>query len=215
MKTNLTALLRRATRPLILLGFLLLGLVLFSGCALAPSSAEKFAFDISTNTVPVATNWTTSVSTTNPGGVVETKNLVTWETNIETRITYTVNTNGLATIGTAAAITDIFAPGWGQVAGAALFGFVGLWARSRSTAKTMTTSASVLTQSVEMLLAIIETNKGKAFTDQIKLKLAKDQNTAGVLREISMLVTQTVDNDQAKAIARQLLATLPAQSPAT
>lgn len=212
MKNNLTAASLAslaALRSKLSLGFFILGLVLLlNGCS--SPSVERFAFTAQTNAVPVVTNWTSSVTDVNAAGISETRNVVNWATNIESRITYIVSTNGLATIGTAAAITDIFAPGWGQALAAALLGITGLWARSRSTAKTMTTSATVLTQSVETLLALLETTKGKTFTDQIKLKLAKDQNTAGVLREISQLVSTTVDNDQAKAIARQLLATLPA-----
>lgn len=212
---NLPATRRRvAITAKILLSFSLLGLVsLFNGCALAPSAVDSFVFHAETNTVPVVTNWVKTVTVTNSTGGAETRNVVTWATNIENHVTYTVSTNAAAIVKTGAAVGNIFAPGWGEAVGVGLMGLFGLWAKMR-TAKT-TKSAAVMAQGMETLLALIEAEKGKAFTDTLKLRLVKDQNAAGVLREIAKLVETTVDNEAAKQLARSLLESLPAaQTPA-
>lgn len=207
---NLPAALRRAAHsPKLLLGFLTaLGLVfMVNGCALAPAAVDRFIFVPVTNSVPVVTNYVTTVTATNTAGDVETRNIVTWLTNIETTVTYTVSTNAAALIQTGGNVGDIFAPGWGSIAASGLLGLLALWAKLR--ANKINAGAEVLTQTVETLLAILEQTKGKQFTDALKLRLVKDQNAAGVLREIALLVENTVDNDAAKALAKLLLEQLP------
>lgn len=179
-------------------------LVLVSGCgSTTTATVDKFVFTPLTNTVPVVTNWVTTVTATNDLGTVETRNIVTWATNIQTEITYTVSTNAAAITATAGRITDIFVPGVGELVSLGLGGLLALWARLRGKK-----TGAVLAQSVETLLAILETTKGKEFASGLKLRLVKDQNAAGVLREIAALVESTVDNEQAKALARTLLETL-------
>jgi len=185
-----------------------LGLTL-CGCSSTDSPVERFIFTAETNSVPVATNWTTTVTSTNALGTVETRNIVTWATNSETTVTYNISTNAAAITATAGRVTDIFVPGVGELVSIGLGGLLALWARFRSKK-----TGAVLVQSVETLLAILETTKGKEFTDGLKLRLAKDQNSAGVLREIANLVNTTVDNAQAKMVAKVILQSIP-QSPTT
>ncbi len=179
--------------------------LLLNGCALAPASVDSFLFTATTNTVPVATNWTVTVQATNDLGTVETRHVVTWATNIQASVTYQVSTNAAAIVQTGAAIGNIYAPGWGELGGIVAGGMLALWAKLRSKKV-----GAVQAQGAETLLAILEAEKGKAFVDAIKLRLVKDQNTAGVLREVAKLV-ETVDNDQAKAVAQAILAKLPTQ----
>jgi hypothetical protein len=207
---NLPASRRRgAIASKLLLGFVLTGLVfLVNGCSAPSSPVDQFLFTAQTNTVPVVTNWTVTVTATNDLGSVETRNVVTWATNIQSTVTYQVSTNAAAIVQTGSRIGNIFSPGFGELAGVVVGGFLALWARIKSKK-----SGAVMAQGMETLLAVIETTKGKAFADTIKLRLVKDQNTAGVLREIAALVEATVDNEQAKAVARTLLETLPQPTP--
>lgn len=199
MKTLTLAATRRRV-ALALLSFSILGLVsLFCGCSSFPA-AEQVLFTAQTNSVPVVTNWTVTHQATNDLGTVETRNVVTWATNTETTVTYQVSTNATAIVQTGSRIGEIFSPGFGELAGVAVGGLLALWARIKSKK-----SGAVMAQGMETLLAVIETTKGKAFADTIKLRLVKDQNTAGVLREIAALVEATVDNEQAKAVARTML----------
>lgn len=205
---------RAATSSKHLTGFLtVLGLVvLINGCTLAPPAVDRLVFTPQTNSVPIVTNYVTTVTATNATGDVETRNVVTWLTNIETTVTYQVSTNAAALIQTGGAIGNLFVPGWGSIGASALLGLLALWARLRS--NKINAGAEVLTQTVETLLAILEQTKGKEFVAALKARMVKDQNSAGVLREIAKLVETTVDNDAAKALAKLLLEQLPQERPA-
>lgn len=196
---------------------LAVGLASLTGCSSTtpPTAFERHFFTITTNFVPVVTNWVESVTVTNQAAhTVTMTNEVFWRTNIFVETTYTANTNAAALVGSVDAITGILAPGWGQLAGVGLSGLLGLWGLSRSRkAAQMTTGAAVLSQSIETLLNIIGTTpQGQQLTDKLKVELAKNQNAAGVLAEIANLVATQVDNDAAKKAAQAILASLP-QSP--
>lgn len=184
---------------------------LLCGCSSpAPSAPERFLFDVQTNTVPVVTNWVEALTVTNELGTVETRNFVTWATNIETRITYTVSTNGAAMSETASRLTNVFFPGFGELAAALLAGILGTWAKLRSTINKGKTASVVLAQGAELLLAIIETTpQGRELAPKLKLELAKNQISAGVVGEIARIVDNYVDNDAAKKAARMVLESLP------
>lgn len=192
---------------------LLTGLVALNGCA-SPSPVERFLFTVQTNTVPVVTNWVATVNTTNEAtGVVTVDNVVNWRTNTTTELIYTVSTNAAAIAHTAGNVTGLFVPGLGEIVSAGIMGLLAIWGAIRSRRATkMTTGATVLTQSIEVLLSIIETTpQGKLLGDRLKLELSRHQNAAGVLTEIASLVEATVDNDAAKKTARLILDTLPRQ----
>lgn len=189
----------------------LVPMLLLVGCSTSPNAFERFAYTATTNTVPVATNYVRSTTVTNDNGTVETRNVVTWSTNLETHVNYTVSTNAAAIVSTGAAIGNIFSPGWGEVAGMGALGLLSLLAKLKAN-KANATSV-VMAQGTETLLAILEAEKGKPFVDAIKLRLVRDQNAAGVLREIGKLVETTVDNEAARDLAKKLLETLPAAQP--
>jgi len=209
MKTNtLSAGVRALALVSLILSVSLLGLV--SGCRLAPTTG--FIFDARTNTVPVVTNYTVTVQETNALGTVETRHLVTWQTNIESQITYTVSTNAAALTQTAGRVTNLFAPGWGELAGALGLGVLSAWARFRSSIKKGEKGNAVLAQGIETLLAIVETTpQGAQLAAQMKLKLAKEQGLAGVANEIARIVETYVDNDAAREAARKVISLLPPQ----
>jgi hypothetical protein len=192
---------------------LLASLAMVPGCSgyhPAPTAAERYLFTVQTNAVPVVTNWTETVWTTNAAGQVETRNLVTWATNIESHVTYIISTNAAGITQTAGRLTNMFFPGFGELVAGILAGALGLWARLRSTISRGKTAQVSMAQSIETLLAIIDTTpQGKELTEKLKLKLVQEQAVAGVLREISSIVATHVDNDAAKKAAKLILDTLP------
>lgn len=198
---------------LILLTFT--GLFTLSGCSshTPPTPVERFFFDVQTNSVPVVTNKTVTVFETNAAGIVETRHIVTWVTNIENHVTYTVSTNSAAMGQTASRLTNVFFPGFGELAAALLAGILGTWAKLRSTLNKGKTAQVTLAQSIETLLAVIETTpQGAQLSDRLKLELAKGQASAGVLREVAQIVENYVDNDAARKAAKLVLESLPKAS---
>ena len=211
---------------------LALAVVLFAGCTSAPTPVEQHFFSIVTNVVPVVQMQTNTVYTTNVVTLeVSTTNTVNdvthvtiqpvrdlivtadthvslW-TNLGVTYTYTANTNAAGVAQTARAVGNLFGP-FGDLIGLGVAGLFGLWGAIRSRkASQMTTGATVLSQSIEVLLNVIAaTPQGQQLSDKLKLELARNQNAAGVLTEIAHLVETQVDNDAAKKAAKFILDTV-------
>lgn len=214
MKKTLAAAINVAVFPASL-AFCLLGLVTLSGCSTAPTALERLIFNVTTNEIPVVSVATNATTVTNDLGAVETRNLVTWATNIESRVTYTVATNTAALTSTAGRLTNLYAPGWGELAATAAASVLAMWARMRSTVNKGKAAQVTLAQGIETLLAIIETTpQGKELSLRLKLELAKGQKTAGVVAEIAHIVDTFVDNDSAKKAAKLILDSLPQENTA-
>jgi hypothetical protein len=185
-----------------------------NGCASpAPSDFEQYIFNVETNSVPVATNWTSTETITNAAGGVEVRNVVNWATNIQTHFTYTASTNAAALTQSAANVANVLRPGLGDLVGGILIGILGAWAKLRSTINRGKAANVVMSQGIETLLAIVETTpQGKVIADRMKLQLVKNQKAAGVLAEIARIVETHVDNEAAKKTARAILATMPSET---
>lgn len=204
----------KKSRHAILVAFSLLGLVcLGGGCGSPPTAVERHLFTITTNETPTVQTFTNTVWTTNivEGVPVPGAELVTtFKTNIAVDYTYTANTNAAALQSTVQNVGNLFGP-YGALAGGLFLGALAVWGKMRSGKTKAETGNAVLAQSIETLLQIIETTpQGKLLTDRLKVELAKNQIAAGVLNEIAVVVETQVDNEQAKAVARHILAQLPA-----
>jgi hypothetical protein len=211
MKVNLPANLQRLAFTALVLVASVAGFLLCGGCSSpTPNAAEKFLFQVETNRVAVPTNWMTIQTVTNQEGATEQVPVMNWRTNIQEHVTYTVSTNAAALTQSASRLTNIFAPGFGELIAALAAGVLGTWAKLRSTLNKGKAANVTLAQSIETLLAIVETTpQGRELSDRLKTKLVKDQSAAGVLAEIAHVVNTYVDNDAAKKAAQLILDSLP------
>ena len=218
MKNNLTALLRRATIPLIPLGFLLLSLVLLGGCSSQPTSVERFLFDVKTNEVARV-----SITTNTVGGIAT----IAAQTNIAQEVIWTVKPTVTTVSNIGAGIVDNLFPGIGKLALILLTGFLSLFGLNRQRklteaanradvhyerANTANAVAQNFAQSIEVLREILKTTpQGQALDLKIVDMLQRHQLTAGIIREAVSIVGNTVNNDAAKSAAGKILALLPPQ----
>ena len=218
MKNNLTALLRRATIPLIPLGFLLLSLVLLGGCSSQPTSVERFLFDVKTNEVARV-----SITTNTVGGIAT----IAAQTNIAQDVIWTVKPTVTTVSNIGAGIVDNLFPGIGKLALILLTGFLSLFGLNRQRklteaanradvhyerANTANAVAQNFAQSIEVLREILKTTpQGQALDLKIVDMLQRHQLTAGIIREAVSIVGNTVNNDAAKSAAGKILALLPPQ----
>lgn len=186
-----------------LCGFLLLGLVLLCGCALAPTPVEQHFFSLQTNTVPVVTvAAVTNAMTHSIEWTQTTNNVVTY--------TYTANTNAAALTDTARRVGNLFGP-FGELIGAGLAGLFGIWGALRSRkAAAYVNATGALAQTIEVFREVLKTTpQGQELNAKLTDQMMKHQLQVGVIREVAAVVSSQVNNATAKSLADALLRELP------
>lgn len=224
----------KKTKLSLLAGVVLIaGLLMLAvtGCKI-PS---RFLFTARTNDVPVIVAHTNVVSITNfVDRVISTTNLVTEPggsvTTVITQlpvheaqvssvsrvdfttnylVTYTVSTNASSLAETAGSIANMVAPGSGGLVTTGITGLLGLFAAyftRRQTKKKGELIAGTLAQSIETLREVLRSNPTTQHLDgKIVSFLQSQQASVGVIQEVARLVENTVDNEDAKHLARTII----------
>lgn len=204
-----------------------------TGAERAPAAWETKFYTIVTNQMPVVHNFTNTIVTTqtvevirevpviktvtDPQGVtvvatnfynitnVENRisyatNVVT-ETNMEASYDYTPNQNAAAVKEGAGVVGGLF--GANGLVTTLVGGVFGLYGMMRSSKKGKAAKAAV--QSVEMAREVLKTTpQGQALDSELVKYLMQHQAEAGVIQQLSKLVRDHVDNDDAREVADEI-----------
>lgn len=203
-----------------------LGLVGMIGCASAPSKIETALFEIRTNYIPTVITQTNYIPVTNtvtafvtntlnqvidvPVTLVTVRTNVEYLTNIIETTVWTTKTNITTATGTAGAIINTFAPGIGSLVTAIIGGLLGIWGTARSKNPQIDQAQKVaasLAQIIEVGRNILaNTPQGTQAAEAWKNWMIQHQAEQGVIQNVITLLEQSVNSQEAKAIADQLRA---------
>lgn len=205
----------------------LLTLCACTGCASAPTSAERFLFDIRTNYTPRVEYVTNQVPvvveqiryvTNEVAGIVTVTSTTNQTvsavehiqpvTNWVATVNWEPSTNATAIAQTGKAIGDPF--GVGGIVGIALSGIFGLWGTIRS--RRARKAAAVLAQGIETGRALLrDTPQGRDLDAEFVAWLERNQTATGVIREVLPIVDKTVSPEIAALVAERLKRAVPAK----
>jgi len=216
------------------LALLCTGCKMFGSNPSAPTAMESKFFDVTTNFVPrYVTNQvlvpvfmtnvvTQTITVTNTTGLVIPQINTTYEYKTVNQTNTIVATNWVEaydykpnkTTGTVATISGTLSnlgiPGIGGLVTAVLLGAAGAYGKMRSTLKTSDKINGVLTQGIETAREVISnTPQGQELDAKFKQYLKDHQEAAGVLKQVSNLVADNVNNSAAQGAAAMIKAELP------
>jgi hypothetical protein len=181
---------------------ILVSLLFILGCKSGPPTAiERSLFNVQTNYTPSIILVTNTVTVTNEAKIPVQVPVTNFVTNLVAQYIYTPNTNAATVAETGGAIGSLF--GVGGIASTALAGLFGLWAQMRSS-KANKTSA-VLAQIIETGGEILKTTpQGAQLADRWKTWMISHQAEQGVISQVTGLVANVVDNQDARDVAAKL-----------
>lgn len=203
---------------------------------------SEVVIPVATNTVTVTNYVTRNVTVTNQlaaaadgtprfeivvqpvrEGVVTSSTQVTYQTNQTLGVTYSLNTNAAGFAKAAGSITNVFAPGLGDLVSKGLLGLGalvgGLFAakykvqngvveREHATTKdNLEKTATSLSQSIQVYREIAQTTPQGALADQaLKVWMGKHQQVNGVADIVARVLNEQVDDSAARELAQEVLA---------
>lgn len=185
--------------------FALAGVMLFLGAATgcrtgAPTAIESDWFNVQTNQVPVVTLMTNEVLSPVSG---EFESVVTPITNVVEEYVFSPGDRVQAVSETAQSVGNSLMPGAGSLAGLIVTGLGWLYASVRSRSKGKALAAVI--QGLETARAVLkQAPQGQELDAKLVKWLIRHQAEAGVLKDVSVLVQRTVDNEDAQAVAKAI-----------
>lgn len=185
----------KKTTPFIIIT--MLSLALLVGCSTTdpqrpPSQSELKFFDVTTNYVPRVT---VDPATQQP------------VTNIEPSYVFKPNALSQQTSETVGSVVGLGIPGWSALATALVSGIFGVWGTRRS--RQANASAETLAQIIETGQQVLLTApNGAELAAQWKAWMIKHQAETGTIADVSKLVANYVDTDEARKVAEQIAALL-------
>lgn len=203
----------RRRNPLLLCGMLavLAGVsFLLAGCQSTgpqkpPSQAELAWFDVTTNQVPLVTTVTNIVTVTNDAtGAVLTEPVVATVTNTVPQYDFTPNSRFQDTAATGSTIANLLAPGSGTLVGLIIGGLGSMYSAIRSRRKGQVSAG--LVQAIQVARQILlQSPQGQDADREFTRWLMKHQTETGVMTEVLKLIQRNVNNNDAQAIAVEIL----------
>lgn len=216
---------------IMLTGLALAGCSMFGVNPSPPTKIEQALFAVVTNYVP-ATNYVTKtnvetvikevvVPVTNTIGqtVYNTNEVKVYTTNVveqtvvktNEQYTLTPKDSTKAGAGAVGAVTNLFAPGVGNMVATGLIAVLGAWGHLRSSKNATTSNA--LAQEVETMREFIKTLPNGVKNDAaITAFLQQHQLEAGVADKVLSILANQVSNPEAKSAVQQIQDTLKAIS---
>lgn len=159
-----------------------------------PSTTEQKFFDIQTNRVPVVT----AVNRAEGTNVV-----VTYTTNIVEQYVMKPNAVAQETAATAGTVGNLITPGAGGLVGTLVGGIFGIWGALRSRRSNQMSAA--LAQIIETGQQVLLTApNGAELASQWKTWMVKHQAETGTIADISKLVANIVDTEDARSAASRI-----------
>lgn len=205
-----------------LLGATLLAIVL-SGCAAfgpnpsAPNKFEETLFNVQTNYVNQVVTKTNHVEVEVPQLAFTTniQNQIVIQTNYVPKIVdeevlltnrvekyqLTPNSNAQATAAAAGTIGNVIVPGSGGL----IVGIVGALFAAYGRLRSYKATGTVLAQNIATIRQVLQSIPDGAKYDQVIVQYLKDhQNEEGVLEQVTDIVTNLVNNQEAKGAATEI-----------
>jgi hypothetical protein len=213
-----------------------LAISLISGCASAPTAAERAIANVQTNYVPALVLQTNVVTVVQTNTVIQTvtqtnsvgvpvpvfltnfTSFTTYQTNVVMATNQTPvyilspNTTATGAAQVAGTIANLAAPGTGTLVTGAVLGLLSIFLgwRNRQFAgqnTVLTQSAGVLAQTIEVGRELMSsTPQGQKAADAFTQWMVSHQAETNTIGQITQIVKDSTDNTQAQSAANQILA---------